>query len=116
MKRLATPTMKPDVIAALEAHGNPDAHALDQFLGSHTFPLLDGRTCTFVFRGAANAVFLQHMIFGLPSRQPFTRLMGTDLWYLSLDLPENSRVEYKFEIARDGHSELVRSAECGSDF
>jgi enterochelin esterase-like enzyme len=107
VRRLENPAMKPDVIAALESRGIPDAHALDSFLGAHEFPILTGSTCTFVFRGAADAVFLQHMIFGLPSRQPFTRLPGTDLWYLPLDLPENSRIEYKFEIARGGRSELI---------
>ena len=30
---------------------------------------------------------LRHWIFGLPSSQPFARVAGTDLWYLTLELP-----------------------------
>jgi enterochelin esterase family protein len=33
----------------------------------------------------------------LPSVQPFRRVDGTDLWYLTLEIPEKSRIEYKIE-------------------
>ena len=39
------------------------------------------------------------------SRSP--RVEGTDLWYLTLDLPPGSRVEYKLEIVRGGHGEWI---------
>ena len=107
MSRLLSPAMKPDVIARLEAAGVPDAAALDRFVADHVFPIIEGSSCTFVYRGEADALFLRHMIFGLPSRQPFTRLAGTDLWYLAMDLPENSRVEYKFERIRGGPGEWI---------
>ncbi len=76
---------------------SPDAAAIDAFLSGRTFPILEGDRVTFVFRGTADAVNLRHWIFGLPSSQPFERVDGTDLWKLTIDLPECSRVEYKIE-------------------
>jgi enterochelin esterase-like enzyme len=81
--------------------------AVDEFLAAHLFPLAHGRTTTFVYRGEADQVNLRHGIFGLPSTQPLVRVEGTDLWFLVFELPEQSRVEYKFEVVRDGHGELV---------
>ena len=42
-----------------------------------------------------------------PSSQPFARFHGSPMWTLSLDIPEGSRVEYKLEIVRGGHHQLV---------
>ncbi|NIM00525.1 MAG: enterochelin esterase [Acidobacteria bacterium] len=75
----------------------PGGETIDAFLSGRTFPILEGDRVTFVFRGRADAVNLRHWIFGLPSSQPFERVDGTDLWRLTLDLPECSRVEYKIE-------------------
>jgi len=71
---------------------------IEAFLGEHSFPLVEDTSVTFVYRGEATAVNLRHWIFGLPSSQAFHRIPGTDLWYLIVELPENSRVEYKFEV------------------
>ncbi len=96
-------------IRALEASGSPpSAEAIDTFLASHTFPLSEGTTTTFVYRGDAEAVRLRHWIYGLPSTQPFLRIAGTDLWYLLLELPERSRVEYKIEVVEDGEEHWIR--------
>lgn len=107
--------MRPPVHYAVEAHlavgqllqGPLDAGAVDAFLAAHTFPLLEGPRVTFVYRGPADAVHLRHFIFGLPSTQPFTRAEGTDFWYLVVEIPENSRFEYKFEVVRDGHGQWI---------
>ncbi len=99
--------MKPPEIIALEAKGPASPESLDQFVGSHSFPIIQGASCTFVYRGEAEAVFLRHMIYGLPTRQPFSRLQGTDLWYLSLDLPERSRIEYKLQVRANGDMSLI---------
>jgi enterochelin esterase family protein len=80
---------------------------LESFLRAHSFPLLEGNTVTFVWRGEAERVALRHWIYGLPSSQALRRLDGSDLWFLSIDLPLGSRVEYKFELHRAGHLELV---------
>jgi enterochelin esterase-like enzyme len=94
-------------IARLAAGPPPDAAAVDRFLAAHEFPLVEGPCVTFVWRGEAESVFLRHFIFGLPTRQPFARLAGTDLWHLTLDLPDSSRVEYKIEIVADGHGKWI---------
>jgi enterochelin esterase family protein len=89
-------------IAELTAAGPPSAESVDQFLATHTFPLVEGPTATFVYRGEADAVNLKHMVYGLPSKQSFRRIVGTDLWHLVLELPERSRVEYKLEVIANG--------------
>jgi enterochelin esterase family protein len=80
---------------------------IDAFLGSYASPIVEGASATFLYRGAADAVRLEHWIFGLPSSQPFTRVEGTDLWYLILELPARSRIEYRLEIDEGGASRVV---------
>src|SRR5262249_38311592 len=82
---------------------------VDAFLASHSFPLVEGGTCTFVWRGEADAVTLKHWIFGLPQMQSFTRLPGTDLWYLVIELPPRSRVEYKLEVSHPGERRWIEA-------
>ena len=106
MRLVSEPPMVPAPIARLTA-AVPTAAAIDAFVAAHEFPIVDGDTCTFVFRGEADDVRLRHMIFGLPSSQPFTRLAGTDVWWLSLEIPPKSRVEYKLEVTRDGRRALI---------
>jgi enterochelin esterase family protein len=69
-------------------------------------PIVDPGGVTFVYRGAADAVHLRCWIHGLPASQPFERA-GDDLWVLRMDLPVNSRIEYKFEVVRDGQEEWI---------
>jgi enterochelin esterase family protein len=70
---------------------------IDEFLERGVFPIVEGGEVTFVFHGRADQVNLRHFIFGLPSVQPFVRVEATDLWYLTLEIPARSRVEYKIE-------------------
>jgi enterochelin esterase family protein len=95
-------------IHELEQRGTLTPEAIDEFLGSRSFPLVEGRTVTFVYRGQADAVHLRHWIYGLGSSQAFERLNGTDLWFLSLEIPRRSRVEYKLELVQGGNHRLVR--------
>lgn len=81
---------------------------IDSFVEGHDFPIQEGVNTTFVFRGEANSVDLRHWIYGLPSTLPFRRIPSTDLWYLVLQLPEGSRVEYKFEVSTEQQHRLVR--------
>lgn len=92
---------------ALRARGPLTAAEVDAFLASRRFPVVEGSTTTFVWRGEADAVHLVHMIFGLPTHQPFTRLPGTDLWSVAIDLPARSRVEYKIEVTRGEEHALI---------
>jgi enterochelin esterase-like enzyme len=94
-------------IRALAEERPLDAAAVDRFLAAHAFPLVEGASVTFVWRGEAEAVRLRHFVFGLPAAQPFTRLDGTDLWYHVLELPERSRVEYKIELVRGGQGTWI---------
>jgi enterochelin esterase family protein len=92
----------------LESRAYLHAADIDQFLRTHTFPIVEGRTVTFVFVGAADEVRLRHWISGLPSSQAFQRFHDSPLWTLALDIPEGSRVEYKLELVRGGHHQLVQ--------
>ncbi len=70
-------------------------------------PRVDPNGVTFHYRGAADSVGLRCWIHGLPASQPFERIEGTDDWVLRIDLPPNSRIEYKFEIVRDGRVDWI---------
>ncbi|HVF19699.1 MAG TPA: alpha/beta hydrolase-fold protein [Mycobacteriales bacterium] len=80
---------------------------MDGFLGEHSSPIVEGTRCTFLFRGEADSVWLKHSVYGLPGDQPLRRIHATDLWYVVIDLPETSRMEYKYDVVRDGHGELI---------
>lgn len=86
--------------------GAPAPSEIDRFIADTSFPLVDGTDVTFVYRGEAKQVFLRCWIAGINTAQPLQRLNGTDLWAFTIDLPENSRIEYKFEVVTDGRSEL----------
>lgn len=92
--------------ALLNASAN--AATLARFYRSHEFPLVDGDTLLFVFHGEAEAVRLRHWVFGLETAQPLERIAGTRVWTLPLHLPPKSRVEYKFEVVRNGRTTWVR--------
>ncbi|MFO0748263.1 MAG: alpha/beta hydrolase-fold protein [Myxococcota bacterium] len=98
--------MTPKAIRAL-ARGPRTRDAVDAFMRSHSFPIVEGPAVTFVWRGEAEAVHLKHWVFGLPSSQSLNRVDGTDIWHLTLGIPPQSRVEYKFEIVRGGRGEWV---------
>jgi enterochelin esterase-like enzyme len=84
-----------------------DPAAVDRFLARQEVPIIEGPRCTFLYRGEADEVFLIHRIFGLPDHLPLRRLLGTDLWYVVIELPEGSRVEYQLEVARGGQRERI---------
>jgi enterochelin esterase family protein len=96
------------VIAELAAQPGLTPESVHAFLAAHRFPLVEGRNVTFVFHGDADRVELVHWIHALQSSMAFSRLAGTDLWHLSMELPPRSRVEYKFAIQRGEHHELIR--------
>ena len=85
----------------------PTAGEIDAFLRDNDFPLVDESDVTFVFRGHADNVYLRCWISGLDTAQPFQPLAGTDLWAATIELPKGSRVEYKLEVVRNGHHELI---------
>lgn len=87
--------------AALEsllARSPLDQPTIDRFVAEHQFPLIDGKVVTFLYRGEADEVRLQHFIFGLETSQPFERIPDSDLWMLELELPSRSHVQYKLDV------------------
>jgi enterochelin esterase family protein len=99
-------TMNP-VIESLYRDGNPEAEAINDFVDQNQFPLVEPGRVTFVYRGQADEVYLQSWIAGWSTAQPLEPLDGSDLWALTMELPERSRFEYKFEVVANGHRELV---------
>jgi enterochelin esterase-like enzyme len=71
------------------------------------YPIVDPGGVTFVYEGEADEVRLRLWIHGLPTSQPFERLDDGSTWVLRIELPENSRIEYKFEVVRDGQEEWI---------
>ena len=82
-----------------------DEGAVDRFLASHEIPIVEGRHCTFLFRGEADEVHLAQRILGLPSRLPMRRIGETTLWHLVLEVPDGSRINYQVEVRRGDHVE-----------
>ena len=85
----------------------PDASRVQAFLASQPVPIVEGSCVTFLWFGHADAVNLRHWIYGLESSTPLARAPGTDLWYLIIEIPRGSRVEYKFEIISGGHGAWI---------
>ena len=94
-------------INRLKERDQVDEAAIHRFLARHEIPIVEGSRCTFLYRGEADEVFLVQRILGLPDRMPMRRLWGTDLWYLVLELPDGSRVEYQIEVRRGDHHERI---------
>lgn len=80
---------------------------VDAWMEGKTFPIVEERNATFVYRGAADNVRLRHFIFGLESANPLEHVEGTDLWYVTMEIPAMSRVEYKLEVHRGDHSRWI---------
>ena len=102
-----TAHMRPE-LEALRRDAVADPTAVDRFVDGRSFPLIDDGTSTFVYRGEADAVRLRHWVYGLAATPTFTRLDGTDLWYVVLDVPRDSRIEYKIEVIRGDHVESIQ--------
>jgi enterochelin esterase-like enzyme len=104
---LVTGAPRRATVRMLEATGQLTAHALEELVRDRELPLVEGRSCTFVYRGPAAGVRLEHWVFGLPPRPRFRRVADSDLWYLVLELPPNSRIEYKLAVTEPGGTRLI---------
>jgi enterochelin esterase family protein len=93
-------------IEELLAHA-PTPQKVKAFLGAYKFPIVEGTSVTFVWHGHADAVTLRHWIYGLETSNSLTQVQGTDLWHLTLEIPRQSRVEYKYEVHRGGASAWI---------
>jgi enterochelin esterase family protein len=90
------------LVRQLKSRGELTADVLERLIDDGPVPLVEPTACTFVYRGQAEAVRLQHWGVGLPLDLGFERVSDSDLWYLVLDLPRGSRVEYKIEVVESG--------------
>ncbi len=83
---------------------------LSAFVDGNSFPLVHEHQAVFFFWDShhTEGVVLAHWVFGLESRQEFQRIEGTDAFYLHLELPLGSRVEYKLELHRGGERHWIR--------
>jgi enterochelin esterase-like enzyme len=92
-----------------------DPSKKQQFLANHRFPIVEGNSVTFVWFGDASGVSLRHWVFGLESSTALHHAGSSDLWFLTLEIPPASRVEYKLEIHRGGGSEWVEDPNRARD-
>jgi enterochelin esterase family protein len=97
-----------DVLEQIETAAMLGPVALERLLAATTFPHVEGRTVTFLYRGDGQEVTLQHWIHGLPGNLPFRRLPGSDVFVLQVDLPAGSRMEYKIGVEQYGRGVLIR--------
>lgn len=82
-----------------------DGAVIDRFIARHGAPIIEGERATFLYRGAADEVWVRHRVVGLPDPLAMRRLPGTELWAVTTDLPSGSRVEYQLETRRGEHYE-----------
>jgi enterochelin esterase-like enzyme len=81
--------------------------AIDQLLREQRIPLVEGPTCTFLWRGEADWVGVEHRMLAVPIPLPLRRLKGTDLWYASVELPRGARIQYRILVRRGEHMESI---------
>jgi enterochelin esterase-like enzyme len=93
-------------LARLRSEGNTP-EAIDRLLRENRIPLVEGSTCTFLWRGEADWVGIEHRTMGVPIPLPLRRLKGTDLWHASVELPPAARIQYRILVRRHGHQESM---------
>ncbi|MHB8718225.1 MAG: alpha/beta hydrolase [Candidatus Dormibacteria bacterium] len=87
--------------------GGVNQASIDALLAAHAVPLVEGNACTFLYRGPADAVEVNHAVVELPQPLPLKRLRHSDLWHASIELPAGSRVEYRLTVRRNGMEESI---------
>ena len=101
------PVQRHPQVTKLLADGHPTPAAVDDFLASHEFPLVEPGAATFAWRGAADHVDILRWIHAGGDRARFERVTGTDLWLLRLPVTDGGRFEYKLAIGRHGGEEWI---------
>ena len=87
--------------------GEVDEAAVGEFLAAHDVPVVEGPKCTFLYRGEADGVAVRHRIVNQPQHVPMKRVEGTSLWFVTIELPAASRVEYQIEVRVGGAVETI---------
>ncbi|MGO1971364.1 MAG: alpha/beta hydrolase-fold protein [Propionibacteriaceae bacterium] len=88
-------------INRLASRSDLDDAAIQRFLDRHEFPIMEGAHATFVVLAQdVEGVWLRHRIVGWSDDLAMINLPGTPLWYVSVEVPGESRIEYQFETKR----------------
>ncbi len=97
-----------DLLKKIESDPAHTIHLVEHFLGRFGSPVVQDGSATFFLRGPYEEVVLVHWVFGLESRIPFHRLPNTDVWSLSVELPQKARIEYKLEVVLNGQRHWIK--------
>jgi enterochelin esterase-like enzyme len=100
------PARSQRALTRLRSEGS-SPEAIDQLLREQRIPLVEGSTCTFLWRGEADWVGIEHRMLEMPIPLPLRRLKGTDLWYASVELPRGARIQYRVLVRRGEHTESM---------
>jgi enterochelin esterase-like enzyme len=76
--------------------------AVASFFETYALPVVEGSVSTFAVQVAADSVYLRHRVNSWPTNLELEQIVGTDVWFLTMELDWGARVEYQFEILRDG--------------
>ncbi len=88
------------------AHAMAPAYLRRRLLDATT-PYLSGDTATFAYVGDARSVRVEHFMSLFPAIPAMERLDGTDLWWVTVQLPKRSRVEYRLVVETAGATSHV---------
>lgn len=92
---------------SLVQSGNATASDVGAFVETHRFPMIEPGSAVFVWKGEAENVELVRWIHTGAERERFSRVPGTELWYLRLAVADKGRFEYKLAVTRNGHEAWV---------
>jgi len=70
-------------------------------------PVIEPGFARFVWQGEADTVWLRLFMSLSPSSFPLAQVPGSDLWTLTLKVPDRARFEYKFDVVRGGHGHWI---------
>lgn len=101
---MPTAAISPELVTAAQ-EGRGAVRALVRRLGGA--PLQRDQETTFVYVGEADRVSLVHWMDVFEPLSPFRRQPGTDLWWLTVRLPDHARIEYRLRVERDGRTRTI---------
>jgi len=82
---------------AAMAGGDQRKKVVDEFLGGHSsFPIVEDEVAHFIYRGPGEDLAVAGDMIGARQERSMSRLDGTDLFYFSMRLEPDARVNYMF--------------------
>ncbi len=94
--------------SAIQNDRSKQKELIENFLDTHRFPLIAPQQATFFYwsMDLVDAVFIKHAIHGLETQQEMERISGTNAFWLTINLPDEARIEYQY-ILRKGGTDLL---------